>query len=102
MVHIEPCKGLNLLHEKMQCIRNKLELKPDEKLFTPHITLARIVDIIPKDLSSYLSSRDNFLFSPFEVNHFVLLLLPSPLNDTPYIEKEVGLFKNKRVFTNTL
>ncbi|WP_375606141.1 RNA 2',3'-cyclic phosphodiesterase [Bartonella sp. AC142YNZD] len=87
VVCIEPCEKLTLLHEKMQYIRNKLELKPDERLFIPHITLARIFDINLKDLSSYLSSRDDFSLPPFEVDHFVLLLSASPLNKTPYIVK---------------
>ncbi|WP_375641339.1 MULTISPECIES: RNA 2',3'-cyclic phosphodiesterase [unclassified Bartonella] len=87
VVRIEPCETLNLLHEKMQCIRSKLHLEPDEKPFTPHITLARLLDIKPEDLPSYLSSRGDFLFPPFEVDHFVLLLSPSPSSDAPYIVK---------------
>ncbi len=86
-VRIEPCEKLNLLHENMQYIRNKLELKPDERQFTPHITLARIFDINLEDFSSYLSSRDDFSLPSFEVDHFVLLLSPSPLSDAPYIVK---------------
>ncbi|MBB5073792.1 2'-5' RNA ligase [Bartonella callosciuri] len=87
VVHIKPCETLNLLHEKMQSIRNSLSLTPDEKKFIPHITLARLRDIKPEDLSSYLSSRGNFLFPPFEIEHFVLFLSPSPLSDALYIVK---------------
>ncbi|KEC56123.1 RNA 2',3'-cyclic phosphodiesterase [Bartonella koehlerae] len=87
IVRIEPCETLNLLHEKIQCIQNHLGLTHDEKQFTPHITLARLLDIQPEDLPSYLSSKGNFSFSPFEVNHFVLLLSPSPSSDAPYIVK---------------
>ncbi|ENN95401.1 RNA 2',3'-cyclic phosphodiesterase [Bartonella vinsonii] len=85
VVRIAPCETLSLLHEKMQCIRSNLNLTPDEKQFIPHITLARLLDIKPEDLPSYLSSRSDFSFPPFEVNHFVLLLSPSPLSDAPYI-----------------
>ncbi|WP_273759780.1 RNA 2',3'-cyclic phosphodiesterase [Bartonella sp. ML70XJBT.G] len=87
VVRIEPCETLNLLHEKMQAIRNSLSLTPDEKQFIPHITVARLLDIKPEDLPSYLSSRGNFSFPPFEVNHFVLLLSLSPSSDAPYIVK---------------
>ncbi|ATP11708.1 RNA 2',3'-cyclic phosphodiesterase [Bartonella henselae] len=87
VVRIEPCETLNLLHKKMQCIRNHLRLPPDERQFTPHITLARLLDIQPEDLSYYLSSRSNFSFPPFEVNNFVLLLSPSPSSNAPYIVK---------------
>ncbi|WP_273756366.1 RNA 2',3'-cyclic phosphodiesterase [Bartonella sp. MM73XJBT] len=87
VVRIEPCETLNLLHEKMQTIRNSLILTTDEKQFIPHITVARLFDIKPEDLPSYLSSRGNFSFHPFEVDHFVLLLSSSPSSDAPYIVK---------------
>lgn len=87
VVRIEPCETLNLLHEKMQDIRNSLSLTPDKKQFIPHITVARLLNIKPEDLPSYLSSRSNFSFPPFEVDHFVLLLSPSPSSNTPYIVK---------------
>ncbi|EJF85108.1 RNA 2',3'-cyclic phosphodiesterase [Candidatus Bartonella washoeensis] len=87
VVGIEPCETLNSLHEQMQNIRNHLKLAPDEKQFTPHITLARLLDIRPDDLPPYLSSRGDFSFPGFEINHFVLLLSPSPSSDAPYIVK---------------
>ncbi|WP_039759378.1 RNA 2',3'-cyclic phosphodiesterase [Bartonella queenslandensis] len=87
VIRIEPCETLNLLHEKMQCIRGHLRLAPNEKQFTPHITVARLLDIKPEDLPLYLSYRGDFSFSPFEVDHFVLFLLPSPSSDAPYIVK---------------
>lgn len=71
----------------MQSILNSLGLPPDEKQFIPHITLARLLNIKPDDLPSYLSSRGDFLFPPFEIDHFVLLSSPSPLSDAPYIVK---------------
>ncbi|UNE54290.1 RNA 2',3'-cyclic phosphodiesterase [Bartonella machadoae] len=85
VVRIEPCKTLNLLHEKMQSIRNSLHLTPDEKQFTPHITLARLLAIKPEDLPPYLSSRGDFSFPSFEVDSFVLLFSPSPSSNVPYI-----------------
>ncbi|EJF98165.1 2'-5' RNA ligase [Bartonella vinsonii subsp. arupensis Pm136co] len=93
VVRIEPCETLSLLHEKMQCIRSNLSLKPDEKQFIPHITLARLLDIKPEALPSYLSSRSDFSFSPFEVNHFVLLLSLSPSSDDPYIVKKSWILR---------
>ncbi|WP_375625475.1 RNA 2',3'-cyclic phosphodiesterase [Bartonella sp. MU37NMGALS] len=87
VVRIEPCEKLNLLHEKMQYIRNKLELKPDERQFIPHITLARIFDINLEDLSSYLSFQDNFFVPPFEVDHFVLFSSSSPSSESVYLVK---------------
>ncbi|WP_375656371.1 RNA 2',3'-cyclic phosphodiesterase [Bartonella sp. CM120XJJH] len=87
VVRIEPCEKLNLLHEKMKYIRNKLELKPDERQFIPHITLARIFDINLDDLSSYLSSQDDFFVPPFEVDHFVLFSSSSPSSESVYLVK---------------
>ncbi|GAA4658598.1 RNA 2',3'-cyclic phosphodiesterase [Bartonella pachyuromydis] len=87
VVRIEPSETLSLLHKKMQSIRNSLSLSPDERPFTPHITVARLLDIKPEYLPSYLSSRGDFSFPPFEVDHFVLLLSPSPSSDAPYVVK---------------
>ncbi|WP_375608970.1 MULTISPECIES: RNA 2',3'-cyclic phosphodiesterase [unclassified Bartonella] len=87
VLRVKPCEALNLLHKKMQYIRNKLELKPDERQFTPHITLARLIDTKPEDLVPYLFFRRNFSFYPFEVDHFVLLSSPSPSSNAVYLVK---------------
>ncbi|WP_254473620.1 RNA 2',3'-cyclic phosphodiesterase [Bartonella sp. B1098] len=87
VIRIRLCEALNLLHEKMQCIRSHLGLTPDKREFTPHITVARLLDIKPEDLPSYLSSRSDFSFPPFDIDHFVLFLSPSPSSDAPYIVK---------------
>ncbi|WP_273717462.1 MULTISPECIES: RNA 2',3'-cyclic phosphodiesterase [Bartonella] len=87
VIRIELCETLNLLHEKMQYIRSHLDLTPDEREFTPHITIARLLDTKPADLPPYLSSRGDFSFPPFEVDHFVLFSSPSPSSDAPYIVK---------------
>ncbi|WP_336278731.1 RNA 2',3'-cyclic phosphodiesterase [Bartonella sp. CB175] len=85
VVRINSCETLDLLHKQMQCIRDRLKLPPDERLFTPHITIARLLNVKSEDLSSYLSARGDFSISPFEVDHFVLLLSASPMSDDPYI-----------------
>lgn len=98
VIRIKPYETLNLLYEKMQYIRNKLRLAPDAREFIPHITVARLLDTKPENLPPYLSSRSDFSSPPFEVDHFVLFLSPSPSSEAPYIVKGVGHFKDKRVF----
>lgn len=85
VIRVIPCEALNLLHEKIQHIRDCLEFSPDKTPFTPHITLARLLDIKADDLFSYLASRGDFSLPAFEVDHFVLLLSANPLGNTPYI-----------------
>ncbi|AGF73959.1 2'-5' RNA ligase [Bartonella australis AUST/NH1] len=87
VVRIEPCEILSSLHEKIQRIRSYLGLTPDETLFTPHITLARLLDVKPEDLSLYLSSRSSLSLAPFEVDRFVLLLSENPSSDALYVVK---------------
>ncbi|WP_332065275.1 RNA 2',3'-cyclic phosphodiesterase [Bartonella sp. CB189] len=87
VVRINSCETLDLLHKQMQCIRNRLKLPPDVRQFSPHITIARLLDIKSEDLSSYLSAREDFSIAPFWIHHFVLLLSPSPMSDDPYIVK---------------
>ncbi|WP_254492698.1 RNA 2',3'-cyclic phosphodiesterase [Bartonella sp. B1099] len=87
VIRIKPCKALNLLHEKIQCIRSHLGLTPDKREFTPHITIARLRNTKPEDLVPYLLFRRNFSFSPFEVDHFVLFSSPFPSSDVVYLVK---------------
>ncbi|WP_375644378.1 MULTISPECIES: RNA 2',3'-cyclic phosphodiesterase [unclassified Bartonella] len=87
VIRIKPCKALNLLHEKMQSIRSHLGLTPDEREFTPHITIARLLDTKPEDLVPYLFFRRNFSFPPFEVDHFVLFSSSSPSSEAVYLIK---------------
>ncbi|WP_455476498.1 2'-5' RNA ligase family protein [Bartonella sp. B17] len=78
---------LNLLHEQIQCIRKHLKLPPDKRKFTPHITIAQFLDAKPEDISSYVSSRRDFVLPPFEIDHFVLFSSPSLDDNVPYIER---------------
>ncbi len=88
VVWVEPCKILSSFHEKIQSIQSCLGLTPDENAFISHITIAQLLNIKPENLLSYLSSPGNFSFSPFEINHLVLLLLPPTMSNGPYIVKE--------------
>ncbi|WP_175868388.1 RNA 2',3'-cyclic phosphodiesterase [Bartonella gabonensis] len=87
VIRIKACEALYLLHEKMQSIRSHLGLTPDKREFTPHITIARLLDTTPEDLAPYLFFQRNFSFPPFEVDHFVLFSSPSPLSDAVYLVK---------------
>ncbi|MCZ2327980.1 RNA 2',3'-cyclic phosphodiesterase [Bartonella sp. F02] len=89
VVRIAPCAELNFLHEKIRSIQNQLGLTLDPKQFTPHITLARLLDIKSEDLSSYLSFQGDFSFPSFKIDQFVLFLSEKPSSDAPYIVKGI-------------
>ncbi|WP_455477084.1 RNA 2',3'-cyclic phosphodiesterase [Bartonella sp. B41] len=85
VIRIKPCKTLDLLHEQMQHVGKNLGLTVDARQFSPHITMGRLLDVTPEDLSFYLSSRGSFSFPPFEIDHFVLFSSPDSTGKDLYV-----------------
>ncbi|WP_336287648.1 RNA 2',3'-cyclic phosphodiesterase [Bartonella sp. CB60] len=102
VVRIEPCETLNLLHEQIQCIQERLKLPRDQRKFTPHITIARLLDVKPEDLASYVSSRRGFSLPLFDIDHFVLFSSPSLDDNVPYIVQGSWKLQAQKGAKNTL
>ena len=45
---------------------------PEQRKFTPHVTLARLKGVTGRAIADYLSVRGGFLAGPFSVDRFVL------------------------------
>lgn len=69
---IEKNEELSRLRNKVENILVRLGLPPEERKFSPHITIARLRDTPVERAGRYLSEHGLFKLEPFEVNEFHL------------------------------
>ncbi len=72
-VGIERNPPLQHLHEKVESALNRMGYSPEERRYTPHITLARLRGTSDGKLQDYLSQHALFRAAPFAVDHFSLI-----------------------------
>lgn len=72
-VGIERNPALQHLHEKVESALNRLGLAPEERRFTPHVTLARLKGTHESKLQTYLSEHALFRAASFPVERFNLV-----------------------------
>jgi RNA 2',3'-cyclic 3'-phosphodiesterase len=69
-------------HERLL---QRLGLPPEQRKFSPHVTLARLRDSSPQQVAEYLSSRGPFRLPPFSVSRFVLFSSKASTGGGPYV-----------------
>lgn len=69
-------------HER---ILQRLGLPPEQRKFTPHITLARLRDSSSREVADYLAVRGAFKTPPFPVKRFVLFSSRASVGGGPYV-----------------
>ena len=72
-VGIERNPALQHLHEKIESALNRMGYEPEERRYTPHVTLARLKGTNDGKLQEYLSQHALFRAAPFPVEHFSLI-----------------------------
>jgi 2'-5' RNA ligase len=72
-VGIERNPALQHLHEKVESTLNRLGFAPEERRYTPHVTLARLKGTHEGRLQAYLSEHALFRAAPFSVERFSLI-----------------------------
>ena len=77
-----PLAELQAEHER---ILQRIGLPPEQRKFTPHVTLARLRDASSRDVADYLSIRGAFKTPPFPVTRFVLLSSRASVGGGPYV-----------------
>jgi 2'-5' RNA ligase len=70
---IERNPALQHLHEKIESALNRLGYAPEERRYTPHVTLARLKGTSEGKLQAYLSQHALFRAAPFQVERFSLI-----------------------------
>jgi RNA 2',3'-cyclic 3'-phosphodiesterase len=71
-VGVEPSDPLMLLHQALELALMEVDLAPDERHFSPHLTLARLKETAPAAVSSFEIRHGGLAFPPFEVREIVL------------------------------
>ena len=69
-------------HER---ILQRIGLPPEQRKFTPHVTLARLRDSSSRDVADYLAVRGAFKTSPFPISRFVLFSSRASTGGGPYV-----------------
>jgi 2'-5' RNA ligase len=69
-------------HER---ILQRIGLPPEQRKFTPHVTLARLRDTSSREVADYLSVRGAFKTLPFSVTRFVLFSSRASVGGGPYV-----------------
>ena len=72
-VGIERNPALQHLHKKIESALNRLGFAPEERRYTPHVTLARLKGTHERKLQAYLSEHALFRAPPIPVERFSLV-----------------------------
>lgn len=85
---IAPTRGLTELQAEHERLLQRLGLPPDQRKYTPHITLARLRGANTRDIAEYLSLRGGFVGPPFAATRFVLFSSRDSIGGGPYVIEE--------------
>lgn len=69
---VERCERLRQLRDKVESAVVRLGFEPEERRFTPHVTMARIRNAHYSRIRSFLEANGMFRAGPFPVDRFVL------------------------------
>ena len=71
-VGLEPCDGLMQLQQDLELALMDAGIAPDERPFSPHITLARFKEPLPAAVTRFELLHKEFASPAFEVSEFIL------------------------------
>lgn len=69
---VEKNPDLTALHDRIESVLVRLGLEPEERRYTPHVTLARLRDTPVHRVSQFLATNALFRAGPVPVDHFTL------------------------------
>jgi 2'-5' RNA ligase len=82
---LAPTRALMELQAEHERLMRRVELEPEGRKYTPHVTLARLRDTPSREVADYLSARPLFASQPFTVSRFVLFSARSSVGGGPYV-----------------
>lgn len=82
---VAPTPELTELQAEQERLMRRLGLPPEARKFTPHVTLARLRDTKPWQVSEWIAARSPFSSQPFEVGRFVLFSSRASVGGGPYL-----------------
>ncbi len=79
---------LNALQSEVARACNRIQVPPDPRKFTPHVTLARLKGASDAAAANWLSARGNFSSISFPSRRFVLMSSRDSVGGGPYVVEE--------------
>lgn len=93
-----PNPALIELQAEHERLLQRIGLPPEQRKYSPHVTLARLRDTSAHHVADYLSSRALFRTPPFPVSRFVLFSSKASTGGGPYvIEAAYPLLAESRI-----
>jgi 2'-5' RNA ligase len=80
-----PLPALAELQAEHERLLQRIGLPPEERKFTPHITLARLRDSSTRQVADYLATRGPYRSPAFLVSRFVLFSSKASIGGGPYV-----------------
>ncbi len=88
---------LFLLQRKIESVLQRLGAPPDERKFTPHVTLARLRSTPPGAVMDFLADHGLYTSGPFEVRAFTLFSSHLSPNGSIYTPERVYPLRQENV-----
>lgn len=82
---VAPSSELSELQAEQERLMRRLGLPPEPRKYTPHVTLARLRDAKPWQVSEWIAARSPFSLPPFSVGRFVLFSSRASVGGGPYL-----------------
>jgi 2'-5' RNA ligase len=80
-----PTPALTELQAEIERLLQRIGLPPEQRKYSPHVTLARLRDSTAQQVAEYLASRGPFRTPPFPVTRFVLYSSKASTGGGPYV-----------------
>jgi 2'-5' RNA ligase len=64
--------ALEHLQAKIETALQRAGMPPEKRRFTPHVTLARLDNVVEAKLAAYLQTNNLFRYGPVEIDHVTL------------------------------
>lgn len=85
---VKPSKELLDLQAEHERNLRRAGLSPESRKYTPHVTLARLRDVKPRDVADWLATRGGARRLDFEARRFVLYSSRASSGGGPYVLEE--------------
>ena len=89
IARVKPSAELSELHAEHERAARRAGLPPESRKFTPHVTLARLRDVKPRDVAEWLALRGGAPRLDYEAKRFVLFSSRASTGGGPYVAEEI-------------
>lgn len=85
---VKESEELKALQQTIERACQRTGLEPEQRAFTPHVTLARLKGTKRHQVEAYIADHNLYRTQPFEVKHFVLFSAKTSHGGGPYVAEQ--------------